>query len=53
MGIDYAYLDPKTSKQVILNMLTQDRTQHLMCEYRKDCKPAFPDDMDNVFVTGI
>lgn len=52
MGIDYAYLDPKTSKQVMLNMLTQDRTQYLMCEDRKDWIPAFPDDMDNLFVTG-
>ena len=36
MGIDYAYLDPKASKQVMLNMLTQDRTQYLMCEDRED-----------------
>jgi|TARA_R110000744_G_scaffold10805_2_gene33374 hypothetical protein len=52
MGVNYAYLDPKHSKQVMLNMLTQDKTKYLMCEDDKNWKPEFPEDMDALFVTG-
>ena len=52
MGLNYAFLDPKPAKQVMLGMLTQDRVSYIKCEDNEQYEPLFPSDMDNLFVTG-
>ena len=52
MGLNYAFLDPKPAKQVMLGMLTQENVRYLKCEDDPNWNPTFPDDMDNLFVTG-